>query len=586
MTMPSPTRILIVGDSISHGREGDWTWRYRLWQWTRLHRVAAEFVGPYQGTVPPDDPEPPRPPPLPTDPPARGGGWPRSDGGYARDVDADFLNCCRHFAASGRQAMQAKHLVADQIAEFQPDLCLVQLGFNDLAWGVSGPRDTLASMRDLVARARSVNPNLKFAIANVPHRTPYFGGETLPVITDAYNSLLADAISKWSTPSSPIIPVPFCEHYTPSTATYDGLHPNSLGDYQLCHAFTAALTSSSSFFPGLPPLPIPTSCPSRSLPTPTSPTALSTPSGARLTWPPVYGALGYLVRFRPVSSPPAQWMTSRLPPLLHPQFLPPPDHLPLPPPGSALEVEFQLATTPGSLPTDCSPWSHPVKAVHNPLTSPPPSDIKIHGSHSGFRVQWTPRPRGDPAPVDRYGVVVWDVGGALTDEGGVPVRSFGVGAEEDGADVEVPKGRRYRVHVSTWNVGVGQGRGAWSRAVRGGVVGKPGRVRGVEVRRTRGWGEVVVSWGGGGDEGAGEVVVWVREVGGRGEGVSMGVRSAGGRSSVVVGGLRGAVEGYEFAVALWNGDDEGERSEWVGVRDGGVDVGGGDEVCISMRLVV
>lgn len=26
-------RVMIVGDSITQGREGDWTWRYRLWQW-------------------------------------------------------------------------------------------------------------------------------------------------------------------------------------------------------------------------------------------------------------------------------------------------------------------------------------------------------------------------------------------------------------------------------------------------------------------------------------------------------------------------------------------------------------------------
>lgn len=208
------TRILIVGDSISHGREGDWTWRYRLWQWTRLHRVPAEFVGPYHGTVPPDDPDPPRPPPLPTDPDLPFRGWPRTDGGYAQGVDAEFLSCCRHFAVGGRQAMQAKHLVAEQIAELQPDLCLVQLGFNDLAWGVSGPSDTLASMRELVARARSVNPSLKFAIANVPHRTPYFGGDALPGLTDEYNALLAAAIPTWSTPSSRIIHVPFCKHYT------------------------------------------------------------------------------------------------------------------------------------------------------------------------------------------------------------------------------------------------------------------------------------------------------------------------------------------------------------------------------------
>lgn len=25
--------VMVVGDSITQGHEGDWTWRYRLWQW-------------------------------------------------------------------------------------------------------------------------------------------------------------------------------------------------------------------------------------------------------------------------------------------------------------------------------------------------------------------------------------------------------------------------------------------------------------------------------------------------------------------------------------------------------------------------
>ncbi len=28
-------KIMVAGDSISHGMEGDWTWRYRLWAWCK-----------------------------------------------------------------------------------------------------------------------------------------------------------------------------------------------------------------------------------------------------------------------------------------------------------------------------------------------------------------------------------------------------------------------------------------------------------------------------------------------------------------------------------------------------------------------
>lgn len=29
----STINVMIVGDSITQGHEGDWTWRYRLWEW-------------------------------------------------------------------------------------------------------------------------------------------------------------------------------------------------------------------------------------------------------------------------------------------------------------------------------------------------------------------------------------------------------------------------------------------------------------------------------------------------------------------------------------------------------------------------
>ena len=211
----SGIKFLVVGDSISHGREGDWTWRYRLWEWFCREDVTAHFVGPFTGTVPPEPPSPPRPPPLASEPPRRGSF--HSDGGYAQGVSPAFLANSDHFAASGRQAMQAKELVAEQVAAFQPDFCLVQLGFNDLAWWVSGPRDTLASIHTLVEQARSAKPDLKFAVANVPHRTSVPGLEDLPAKTDVYNSLLARAIPQWSTGESPVALVRFCENYSCKT---------------------------------------------------------------------------------------------------------------------------------------------------------------------------------------------------------------------------------------------------------------------------------------------------------------------------------------------------------------------------------
>jgi hypothetical protein len=32
----TPKKVMVVGDSISHGADADWTWRYHAWQWRML----------------------------------------------------------------------------------------------------------------------------------------------------------------------------------------------------------------------------------------------------------------------------------------------------------------------------------------------------------------------------------------------------------------------------------------------------------------------------------------------------------------------------------------------------------------------
>lgn len=49
---PGAISMMIVGDSLTQGSEGDWTWRYRLWEWLKSQEVLVDFVGPFLGTRP------------------------------------------------------------------------------------------------------------------------------------------------------------------------------------------------------------------------------------------------------------------------------------------------------------------------------------------------------------------------------------------------------------------------------------------------------------------------------------------------------------------------------------------------------
>lgn len=126
-TLPNPCKILVVGDSITQGHEGDHTWRYRLWQWLRSNATSHNFtfVGPYTGTDPPPAPMPPQPPRLCSDEPEKpedSESIARADGKYAADVPADFQGT--HFSGWGWQLGQAKDMIRDVVDAYQPDLVL------------------------------------------------------------------------------------------------------------------------------------------------------------------------------------------------------------------------------------------------------------------------------------------------------------------------------------------------------------------------------------------------------------------------------------------------------------------------------
>ncbi|KXX73552.1 Receptor-type tyrosine-protein phosphatase F [Madurella mycetomatis] len=546
------TKVMVVGDSISQGREGDRTWRYRIWEWLRQQGILVSFVGPYKGTIPPDDPEPPQPPPLASEP-SRRSPPPQTDGGYAADVAPEFLENSDHFSASGRSAHQARWLIGEQVAAYKPDICLVQLGFNDLGWRVTGPKDTLGSIKHLIDEARSVKPDLKFAVANVPHRTDLPGRSDLPVNTDIYNALLARSIPHWSLPGSPIALVRLCENYscggTTSEAAYDGLHPNALGEYQLTQAFSRALVSSS--YLGRTELVIPEQIPPRPIATPANLVAAQVPNGVVVTWDPIYGAYGYDVRARLAGS--TDWnfryyVTSNR---YDTRYC-----------VTGQEWEYRVRACAGD--GIQSRWSGVVSAVARPETAPGPRSIATHATPTGFSIAWEPPTRGFTEDIDRYGVVVLDrdAPGSFPCVEGVR----GQCAELKG----LMPGHRYNVAVETWtSVGGGLPAGARSVMVGRGTPSAPPWVCAVVVNDTT----AELRWAG--DPDAAGYRVWIRNLCAVGcDGLEHEARQLCDVSpdpeaadpklrKCLLSSLLPSVRDFQFAVSAYNGNNDSDLSEWV-----------------------
>ncbi|CZT21821.1 uncharacterized protein RCC_07688 [Ramularia collo-cygni] len=447
-------KFMIAGDSISHGSEGDHTWRYRLWQWLceAAPSMISEFVGPYAGTVPPDLPHPPQPPRFADEqePPERD----ITTGGYALDVSRDFQGW--HFAKSGRQVFQAKDLIAEQVRIHQPDWLLVMLGFNDLGWCVSGPEGTLENMMTFISNARAAKPDLNFAIANVPQRSPISGHPELPQWTARYNSMLKTAINEdhKSSGKSQIELVDIEQHYgnVPDhcKGTCDGLHPNSLGEYQIAKAFSATLNQSLNI--GGAPLQIPNHIPARPIHTPKNVRACGMPFGIRFAFDPVYGARGYDVRQRCGGDWTEGYQGSNQ---MDNSFT-----------GAGVKWEFQVRTRGGEKDEDKSEWSDVVSALARQDNAPAPRSTGVYATMTGFEATWEPLDGG--WDVERYAVLWQDktVGGFLCGQG-----ARGNTTRVDGLD----PGHRYEVWLQTWTSdGPGIPQSVCVLVVGSGVFSKPG----------------------------------------------------------------------------------------------------------------
>lgn len=286
LTIGGVPRFMVVGDSISHGLEGDYTWRYRLKQHMETSGVTVDFVGPYRGTnrIPaalPDDPN--------TSPPLS----------FSAAYRDNLLFDSDHFAQWGRQTHQAMNDVRSRVSQFQPDYLLVELGFNDLGWFVSNDDAAIADMKTLIAEARAARPDIRILVANVVHRTFLPVNPNLGPLITSYNTKLGPALQTVNTANSPVRLVDIDTGYDPNVDAYDGLHPAGSGEYKIARAFANVLSSQFGLGGTFGPIPSVSSLPITAA---TGLDAVATDAGITVSWNHVFGASGYWFYQRDVTN--------------------------------------------------------------------------------------------------------------------------------------------------------------------------------------------------------------------------------------------------------------------------------------------
>jgi lysophospholipase L1-like esterase len=186
------TRIMLAGDSITQGFDGDFTWRYRLYQELTRQQVSFDFVGPR------DEPY---------------GGH---DAYLASGWDTD------HDAQGGTTLnAQLGNITAD-MTTYQPDVVVALYGTNDLHNGAS-PEELMARWRSYVEKVRAVNPTVTLIL-----------GETYAEIATGHaqaNDLLNALAAELNTDESPVRVADLDNpELILSRDTYDHTHPTPTGE--------------------------------------------------------------------------------------------------------------------------------------------------------------------------------------------------------------------------------------------------------------------------------------------------------------------------------------------------------------------
>ncbi|WP_438490483.1 GDSL-type esterase/lipase family protein [Streptomyces sp. S186] len=211
---------MCVGDSMTIGSSGDFTWRYRMWQ-----HLAATYPGPFALVGPRTG----------LHDPATGAA---DSAAYADPAFPEKAR--RHLAGWGEGWLHMAPVIEDAVRAHRADTLLVSLGLIDLGF-YTDPEQTAENVRRFVAGARAARPRVRAVLMPVIPNVRALGDPEFGAQCTRLNELLAKAVADLSTPASPLLLASEPAGWHLDRATYDGTHPSPLGEHLLAGAFADAL---------------------------------------------------------------------------------------------------------------------------------------------------------------------------------------------------------------------------------------------------------------------------------------------------------------------------------------------------------
>ena len=185
-------KIMPLGDSITESSKGLNSYRYYLWHLLLDQGYRVDFVGSQHGVGngPPENP----------------------------DFDMD------HEGHAGYRADEILTHTQTWATAALPDFVLLHIGTNDVCQDQS-VASTVADIGGIIDALRMVNPRIRVLVAqliNSSNCPPAALNAKLPALVDEKND-----------PDSPIVLVDQYNGFDPATMTYDGTHPNDIGNSRM-----------------------------------------------------------------------------------------------------------------------------------------------------------------------------------------------------------------------------------------------------------------------------------------------------------------------------------------------------------------
>lgn len=263
----APLRVLVVGDSVTQGSAGDWTWRYRLWQHLTAGGRAVDLVGPR------DD--------LFDNVAGVHGSTAYADPAFDRD----------HASRWGMTLafMGEDWPVAELVRDYRPDVVVEMLGVNDLNFLTHSATRVADDLRTFVGDVRGVDPGVDVVLG---HLTQTWFDE-VPELNTRIDALAGEL----DTPGARVAVAATDVGFEQRVDTWDPAHANARGEVRIAAAFVDALAGLGLTTPYPRPLPQP-------VPGPAAPTVagVARDGAARLAWTRVPGATDDEAQVRDVSA--------------------------------------------------------------------------------------------------------------------------------------------------------------------------------------------------------------------------------------------------------------------------------------------